>query len=109
MWEELQHRRAMRKYLKGYALTRETHASVKDFSREEGEPDIQRAMQKEQTIQEHEIGVLRSKYLVRQAYLNDVRVPDDESSWLYSRYMAERFLTPEAAEELRNKIRAVQK
>jgi hypothetical protein len=109
MWEELRYRWALRKYLNGYTLTREAHASVKDFSRAEGEPDIKHAMEKEQTIQEHEIGVLRSKYLVRQAYLNDIQVPDDEASWLYSRYMGEKFLTPDAAATLRDKIRLVQK
>jgi hypothetical protein len=109
MWEELRYRWALRKYLKDYALTRESHASVKDFSRAEGEPDMRRAMEKEQTVQEHEIGVLRSKYLVRQAYLNDIQVPDDEASWLYSRYMGEKFLSPDSAATLRDKIRLVQK
>jgi hypothetical protein len=109
MWEELRYRLALRKYLKDYALTRESHASVKDFTHADGEPDIRRAMAKEQRIQEHEIGVLRSKYLVRQAYLNDIQVPDDEASWSYSRYMGEKFLTPDAAATLRDKIRQVQK
>ena len=90
----MRYRWALRKYLKDYALTRESHASVKDFSRAEGEPDMRRAMEKKQTIQEHEIGVLRSKYLVRQAYLNDIQVPDDEASWLYSRYMGEEIPLP---------------
>ena len=70
---------------------------------------MHRAMKKEQRIQEHEIGVLRSKYLVRQAYLNDIQVPDDEASWLYSRYIGEKLLTPDAAATLRDKIRQVQK
>jgi hypothetical protein len=109
MWEELRYRWAIRRYLRGYAITRESHAAVKDFSRAEGEPDIKRAMGKEHRIQEQEIGVLRSRHLVRQAYLNDIPVPDDEASWFYSRYAGERFLSPEAAETLRVKIRASQK
>jgi hypothetical protein len=109
MWEELRYRWAIRRYLKGYAITRESHAAVEDFSRAESEPDIKRAMGKEQRIQEHEIGILKSRHLVRQAYLNDIPVPDDEASWLYSRYTGERFLSPEAAAILRDKTRASQK
>lgn len=109
MWAELKYRWGLRKFLRDYALTRETHASVTDFGRAEGEPDIKRAMEKEQMLQEHEIGVFLTNYLVKQAYLNAVPVPEDEDSWLYSRFLRQRFLTQEAAGALRDKIRSVQK
>jgi hypothetical protein len=106
--DEFRYKWGLRKYLKTYAVTRVSHDSVEDFIRKEGEPDIRRAMEKEQTIQEHEIATFKTKFLVRQAYLHDVQLPDDEG-WFNSRYTGQRVLFPETAADLRNKIRAVQK
>ena len=108
MWDEFCYRWRLRKYLKGYTLTKRVH-SLPIPPRQEGEPDIRRAQQKEQIIQQQEIGVFRSKYLEEQAYLYHVPIPEDEGSWLYARHVGERFLTPEAATKLRADIRTEQK
>jgi hypothetical protein len=109
MWNELRYRWALRKYLMTYAATKISHASVTDFSRVEGEPDIQRAMEKEQTLQQHEIGVLMTEYLVEKAYLYYIPIPQDDESWGYSRFLGKKFLAPEAARKLHSAIRAEQK
>jgi hypothetical protein len=109
MWNELRYRWALRKYLKAYAVTKLTCAAVTDFTRAEGEPDIQRAQQKEQDLQQHEIGALMTEFLVERAYLYYIPVPQDEDSWLHSRYLGKKFLTQEAARKLHEDIRAEQK
>ena len=51
MWlDEFRYKWGLRKYLKTYAITRVSHDLVEDFTRKEGEPDIRRAMEKEQII-----------------------------------------------------------
>lgn len=109
MLEELRYRWMLRKYLKDYILTKRVHA-LPVPEKSQGEPDIRHAQQKEQTIQEQEIGVLRSKYLIEQAYLYHVPIPEDDESWLNARYLGgEKFLTAEAAMKLRADIRNEQK
>jgi hypothetical protein len=110
MLEEFRYRRALRKYLQDYADTLKSHGSVTDFSRAEGEPDIERAMAKEQNIQIQEIGVLMTRHLVYKARLRCIPVPEDEASWYVARYEAgEKFLSPEAARKLYLEIRADEK
>jgi hypothetical protein len=109
MLDELRYRWRLRKKLRDYTLTKKVHAATAREERQEGEPDFKRAQAKERMIQEQEIGVFRSDYLVEQAYLYHVPVPEDDESWLNARYMGTRFLTPEAAMKLRANIRAEQK
>jgi hypothetical protein len=101
MFEELRCRRALRKYLRGYADTLKSHESIADFSRAEGEPDIERAMSKEQNMQRQEIGLLMTRHLVYKARLRYIPIPEDEESWYNARYYGgEKFLSPEAARKL---------
>jgi hypothetical protein len=110
IFEELKYRRALRKYLRGYADTIKSHESVKDFGRAGGEPDIERAMAKEQTIQRQEIGLLMTQYLLYKARLHYIPIPEDEESWLGARYYAgNKFLSPEAARKLYLEIRVEEK
>ena len=109
MWDELRYRWRLRKYLKNHTLTKRVHAETKDYTRQEGEPDIRRTQEKERTIQENEIAVFRSNYLVEQAYLYHVPVPEDGSAWLHSRFVGQKYLTADAAMKLRSQIRAEQK
>jgi hypothetical protein len=110
MFEELKYRLALRKYLRGYAETLKSHESVKDFGREEGEPDIERAMAKEQNIQRQEIGLLMTRRLVYRARSHYIPIPEDEKSWFRAKYYAgEKFLSPEAARKLHLEVRAEEK
>lgn len=109
MFEDLKYRLALRKYLRGYADTVKSHESVKDFHRDVGDPDVERAMAKEQNLQRQEIGVLMTKHLVYKARLHYIPIPTDEESWLYARYLGEKFLTQEAARKLHLEIRAEEK
>lgn len=109
MFDEIRYRWRLRRYLKNYVLTKRVH-SVPIPEENEGEPDIRRAQEKEQRIQEQEIGVFRSKYLVEQAYLHHVPIPEDDESWVTARYLGgAKFLTPEAAMKLRADIRVEHK
>jgi hypothetical protein len=109
MLDELRYRWRLRKYLRAYTLTKKVHASTVDYERQEGEPDIKRAQEKERTLQEQEIAVFRSNYLIEQACLYHVPLPEDDASWMYARFLGTRFLSPEAAMILRANIRAEQK
>jgi hypothetical protein len=109
MWDELRYRWRLRQYLKTRAVTNKVHAATVDSPREEGEPDIKRAQEKERILQEQEIAAFRSDYLIEQAYLYHVPVPPDEESWGRARYLGKEVLSPEAAMELRAKIRVEQK
>jgi hypothetical protein len=108
--ESIEYRLALRRYLRGYADTLKSHESVKDFSREEGEPNIERAMAKEQNIQRQEIGLLMTRYLVYRARRHYIPLPEDEESWFRARYYGgEKFLSPEAARKLHQEIKAEEK
>jgi hypothetical protein len=109
MWDELRYRWELRKYLKAYTLTKKVHSATKNYERVEGEADVKRGQQKEQVIQEQEIGIFRSNYLIEQAYLYHVPIPEDEASWLYARYLGKKFLAPQAAMKLRADINAEKK
>jgi hypothetical protein len=109
MWDELRYRWALRKYLGNYAETSKAHEAVTDFSRDEGEPDVRRAMAKEQSLQRQEIGVLMTNHLVHRARLYYLPIPDDDGSWAYARYLGKKYLTQEAARKLHLDIRAEQK
>jgi hypothetical protein len=110
IWEALKYRLALRRYLRGYTDTLKSHESMKDPGRAEGEPDIERAMAKEQNIQRQEIGLLMTRHLVYKARLYYIPIPDDEESWFRAKYYAgEKFLSPEAARKLHLEIRAEEK
>jgi hypothetical protein len=109
MFEEIKYRLTLRKYLRGFTQTLKSHESVKDCSREDGEPDIQRAMAKEQNIRLQEIGVLMTKRLVYKARLHCIPIPDDAESWFFAKYLGEKFLSPEAVRKLHLEIRAEEK
>ena len=101
---------ALRKYLRGYAETLKSHESVTDFSRAEGEPNIERAMDKEQNIQRQEIGLLMTQHLLYRARVHYIPIPEDDESWYSARYHGGRkFLSPEAAHKLHLEIRAEEK
>jgi hypothetical protein len=109
MWDELRYRWKLRKYLTAFTLTKRVHASTTDFTRREGEPDLRRGQQKEIVLQENELAVFRSDWLVEQAYLWHVPIPDDENSWMHSRFVGKDYLTTEAAAKLRAAIWAERK
>jgi hypothetical protein len=108
--ETIKYRLALRRHLRDYAETLKSHESVKDYSREDGEPDIERAMAKEQNIQQQVVGLLMTQHLVYRARLHYIPIPDDEESWYRAKYYgSEKFLSPEAARKLHLEIRAEEK
>jgi hypothetical protein len=102
MWDEFRYRWRLRRKLRDYILTKKVHAASDGYTPEDGERSFRRLQQKERAIQEQEIAVLRSNYLIEQAYLYHVPVPENDDAWLVARYAGGNYLTPEAATESRN-------
>lgn len=110
LFDELRYRLALRKQLKLHRAMSRAIVDMADDPEEPGdEPRYKYAMGKQLSMERVSIDVFRSNYLVEQAYMYHVPLPEDEASWEQARYAPERILTAAAAQKLRADIRAEQK
>jgi hypothetical protein len=111
MFDELRYRWAVKKQLRDYKAANRAFEEMPDDDLEKlgDEPRYKWTMGRELNWQEFAIATLRSKYLVEQAFIYHVPVPEDEDSWEQGRLTDERYLTAAAAQKLRADIRAEQK
>src|SRR5258708_1388096 len=109
MFDELQYRWALRRFLKEYATVRRSYDETPNEPGPDGTNFPKYTAGKELTYQSVAIDAFRSKYLLEQAYRYHVPIPDKEEDWTQPRFASERMLTTAAAQKLRTDIRAEQK
>lgn len=110
MFDEFRYRWALRRFLKDYTVMSRAMNEMPDDPEEPGdEPRYKWVMGRELNLQNVEINAFRTKYLVEQAFIYHVPLPEDEESWIQPRYSKEPYLTEAAAQKLRADIRAEQK
>jgi hypothetical protein len=112
MLEEIKFRWRLRKYLNDvYEVKSANDDRVADpMLSDEEVMEARRFQGSEEAMLTQHVAVFTSEHLVKQAYLLQIPITENEGDWLNARYVNhKRYLSQEAAQKLRDEIRSEQK